>query len=204
MVVMAVTVAIAITVVTAAAVTVFAITAITVASADITVLEELYALTARTSEEDALGAVEHVGEEYNVFCIEYNAIFLKNFNELLNACNLDSQVVEATVTLAVQNAVGLLDDLKNDVNAEKEYDSECAVFLLVADVLDLLEAKHVCVEIYCLFNICCVKGDMSQALECGAAAFTAAITITHVCNLLCINCSILYFCFNVSKIFGFL
>ena len=52
MVVMAVTVAIAI--VTAAAVTVFAITAVTVASADVAVLEELDALTARTSEEDDL------------------------------------------------------------------------------------------------------------------------------------------------------
>ena len=54
MVVMAVTVAIAITVLTAAAVTVFAITAVTVASADVAVLEELNALTARSSEENAL------------------------------------------------------------------------------------------------------------------------------------------------------
>lgn len=123
-----------------------------------------------------------MGKIYIIFRFKYNALLLEYGDHFFNACNLYSEVVEATIALAVKLTVGFLNYLKNDVNAKQEHNSECAVCFFMRNILDLLESENICVKIYCLFDVCRVEGDVSQALYCRSVMLMTAITITHIKN----------------------
>ena len=93
-----------------------------------------------------------MGENLHL-CFKHNAVLTEDLDQFLNACNLDSKVLEATVANAFALAAGLLDSLNNDVNAEKEYYDKCAFFCFFSDFFDLLETEDVCVEINSLLDV---------------------------------------------------